>query len=335
LTASCRLTIITFILELVTRESFLICVVIALAGTGCGGSNYSANPATAPTPVSSGQRPTSLTVNGQKSLTAIGETTQLTAVATSQDGTARDVTNEVRWSSQNASVATVSSSGLATAVGFGATRIDAMLDAGGGSLNNSFQIAVTPAGTFAAAGDVREPGQGALAGVRVLEPVSGRSTLTDQLGNYTLAALARPHLRFEKDGYEPGELDITPDNRGYMRMQRIVRITAGKTAMVPKLTHMDVFYDVGGDRCSPCRLIRIVSPAAGMIHLELAWDRNPGAALYLWAGGLRFGGNMNELQVAADVPLSADENVVYVGYYRWQILYGASIQFTLATSVRR
>jgi len=35
--------------------------------------------------------------------------------------------------------------------------------------------------------------------------------------------------------------------------------------IVPKLTHMDVSYAVGGDPCSPCRLIGIVSPAAGLI----------------------------------------------------------------------
>ena len=115
----------------------------------------------------------------------------------------------------------------------------------------------------------------------------------------------------------------------------MVGVMVGEAAIVPKLTHMDVSYDIGGDRCSPCRLIRIVSPAGGMIHLELAWDRNPGAALYLWAGGSRFGGNTNELQVAADVPLSAGENVVYVGFYRWQICSGASIQVTLATSMPR
>ena len=317
------------------RESLLIGLLSALIVAGCGGSNYSADPPIGPSPVPAGQRPPStLTVNGNRSLTAIGETSQLAAIATWPDGT-RDVTSEVRWDSQNSSVVTMSSNGLATALGFGAARIEARFEWGGGSAYASFQIAVTPAGTFAATGDVREPGQGALAEVRVLEPVSGRSTLTDQAGTYTLAMLAGTRLRFDKDGYERGELDIAPDSTAYMRMQRIVRITAGETAIVPKLTHMDVSYDVGGDRCSPCRLIRIVSPAAGMIHLELAWDRNPGATLYLWAGGSRFGGEMNELKVAADAPLSAGENLVYVGFHRWQVFYGASIQFTLATSMSR
>ena len=162
-----------------TRTSLLIGLVIALAAAGCRGSSDATNQPLAPTSLPSSQRPPSgLTVNGRKSLTAISETSQLTAVATWPDGTARDVTAEVRWNSHDSSVATVSSSGLATAVGFGAARIDA----GYGSLNSTFQIGVTPAGTFAVTGNVREPGQGALAGVRVLEPVSGRSRAHGSIG---------------------------------------------------------------------------------------------------------------------------------------------------------
>jgi hypothetical protein len=313
------------------RTSLLIGVVIALTGAGCGGSRDSANFATAPTTVLSGQRaPTLLIAGASKSLSAIGETSQLTATATGPDGAARDVTADVQWSSRNPSIAAVSSSGLATAIGFGAAQIEGRY----GSLLATFQIGVTPAGTFAVAGSVREPGQGGgLGGVRVIEPMSGRSTLTDQSGNYTMGALTSRHLRFEKDGYEPGELDVPVDGGGYIGMQRTVRITAGETAIVPKLTHMDVFYDVGPDRCSPCRLIRIVAPTAGTMHFELAWDPNPGAALYLWAGGQRFGGNINETQFTADADVRAGENVVYVGYYHWMMIYGSSIKLTLATAM--
>jgi hypothetical protein len=264
-------------------------------------------------------------------LSAIGETSQLIAVATGTDGTTRDVTVQARWTSRNPSVVTVSSSGLATAAGFGAAQIEATYE----SLLVTFQIEVTPAGTFAVTGSVREPGQGAVSDVRVREQVSGKSTLTDQLGNYTLAALPSRHLRFEKDGYEPVDLDVAPDRPGFIGMQRSVRITAGETAIVPKLTHMDVAYDVGPDRCSPCRLIRIVVPAAGTMHLEVAWDPNPGAALYLWVGGQRFGGDTNEKTFTADAAVKAGENVVYVGYYQWKILYGSSIRFTLATAMSR
>jgi hypothetical protein len=310
------------------RTSLLLCVVIALPGVGCGGS---ATQPLAPTAVASSQRPPTLVGSGSRSLSAIGETSQLIAVATGTDGTTRDVTVQARWTSRNPSVVTVSSSGLATAAGFGAAQIEAAYE----SLLVTFQIEVTPAGTFAVTGSVREPGQGAVSDVRVREQVSGKSTLTDQLGNYTLAALLSRHLRFEKDGYEPVDLDVAPDSPGFIGMQRSVRITAGETAIVPKLTHMDVSYDVGSDRCSPCRLIRIVAPTAGTMHFELAWDPNPGSALYLWVGGQRFGGNTNEKQFAADAPINTGENVVYVGYYRWTIITGSSIKLTLATAMSR
>jgi len=44
---------------------------------------------------------------------------------------------------------------------------------------------------------------------------------------------------------------------------------------------------------------------------------------------------MNERQVAADVTVGAGENVVYVGYCRWKVIYGSSIRFTLAASMSR
>jgi Bacterial Ig-like domain (group 2) len=268
-------------------------------------------------------------VDGRKSLSAIGETSQLTALARWRDGSTRDVTSTARWSSQNTSVATVSSSGLAMANGFGAARIEVTYE---GSLYG-FQVSVTPAGTFAATGDVREPGQGTLTGVRVLEPVSGKSTLTDQSGTYTLAGLASRHLRFQKDGYESGELDLPPDEGGYMRMQRIVRIAAGETAVIAKLTHMDVAYDVGTDRCAPCRLIRIVVPAAGTMLFDLTWEPNPGSDIYLWVGGQRFAKEPNALHLSASAAVTAGENVVYVGYSQRSVIYGSSIKLELATSL--
>jgi len=310
----------------------LICVaVVTVTNAGCGGSSDLAQPSAITTTPPSNTAPQSLMVDGRKSLSAIGETSQLTAIARLRDGSTRDVTSTARWSSQNISVATVSSSGLAMAIGLGAARIEVTYE----EAMYGFQLSVTPAGTFAAVGDVREPGQGALAGVRVLEPVSGRSTLTDQSGNYMLAAVASRHLRFDKEGYETGELDLPPDSGGYMRMQRIVRITAGETAVIPKLTHMDVAYDVGPDRCSPCRLVRIVVPSGGTMHFDLTWEPNPGSDIYLWVDGRQFAKDANTLHVSADAAVRAGENVVYVGYYQWKVIYGGSIKLELATSVNR
>ena len=313
-----------------SQHSIALCVVLAVAGVGCGGASNSTQPV-APSPFAPNVL-MRLTVTGNNALTAIGESTQLAGIASWSDGTTRDVTAEITWTSANPSVVTVSSSGLATAIGFGVARINAKYPPPNGGIWQA-TISVTPAGTFAVAGEVREPGQGALAGVRVLEPVSGTSTLTNQSGAYTLSGLAGTHLRFAKDGYEPGERDIAPDNTASMGMQRIVRMAAGETATVPKLTHMDVSYDVGPDRCGPCRLIRIVAPAAGTMRFELAWEPNPGADLHLWVGGQRLDGERQDRQFTASAAIRPGENVVYVGYYQWKVLYGSSIRFTLATSM--
>jgi hypothetical protein len=70
-------------------------------------------------------------VAGVTTLTAIGQTAQFTAIGTSQQGSASPTTNpiSVDWSVTNPGVATISSTGLATAVGAGYTQI--MAESGG------------------------------------------------------------------------------------------------------------------------------------------------------------------------------------------------------------
>jgi len=67
---------------------------------------------------------------GSVTLTAIGQTAQFTALGVSQMGNAQpvstNITNSVSWSVSNPSVATISSAGLATAVGAGTTQVTAI-----------------------------------------------------------------------------------------------------------------------------------------------------------------------------------------------------------------
>jgi hypothetical protein len=101
-------------------------VVIAAWIVAACGSNTSSSPLTPtpmPTPAASVVR--SLTVTGNTSLTAIGQTSQLTATAVSSDGMRKDVTSDTQWVSLDSSVATISSSGSLTSVHLGATSIQA------------------------------------------------------------------------------------------------------------------------------------------------------------------------------------------------------------------
>ena len=66
----------------------------------------------------------SLAISGTTRFSAIGQTSQLTALATASRGTTADVTNEASWLSSNSIVATVSPTGLVTADGFGQAEIN-------------------------------------------------------------------------------------------------------------------------------------------------------------------------------------------------------------------
>ena len=77
-------------------------------------------------------------------------------------------------------------------------------------------------------------------------------------------------MRFEKDGWESAELVINKaTDDGSPAVQRVVRITAGETVAIETAPN-DLLYDLApGIACSPCRLIRVVSPIAGTLHLVL------------------------------------------------------------------
>jgi hypothetical protein len=294
---------------------FLISLVV-LAGGGCGDNR---SPAAPPPP------PPSLTVknlmiDGNTALTAIGQTSQLTARATFSDGTVKDVTSATQWTSTQPSVITISAKGLVTVVQLGRSDILASYS---GQLASVVMLATQP-GTFVVTGRVREPGQGGgngigggpgLASVRVLDTLSGSSTMTNGVGDFSLGGLtSAAHLRFEKDAYESVEMDPILNQEIYLPMQRIVRVTAGDTVTPVPLVSNDMDYLIGpGARCFPCRLIRVVVPANGTLHLHLTWSQ-PQFALDLWAGGQQFlRSDSNSVEVDADVPVSAGELIVYTG----------------------
>ena len=77
------------------------------------------------------------TVSGESHVTA-GSAHQLTAIATMSDGTTADVTGSVAWATSDPAIASVSSSGLVTALAPGAARITATI----GSVVGTFDITV-------------------------------------------------------------------------------------------------------------------------------------------------------------------------------------------------
>jgi hypothetical protein len=82
----------------------------------------STTPTPTPAPITQMNR---LTVTGLTTVTAPGQTTQLTARAGFSDGSTQDVTNQATWQSSNTDVATVSGGGLVRAVTFGHADVTA------------------------------------------------------------------------------------------------------------------------------------------------------------------------------------------------------------------
>jgi Big-like domain-containing protein len=103
-------------------KKFFVVVILGLGAYACGSSS------TAPTPVLN-----ALTVTCGGPLTSAGQQLQCTATAALSNGTRQDQTRAAQWSSSNASIATVSSSGMVTAGANGTATISAAYQASQGS----------------------------------------------------------------------------------------------------------------------------------------------------------------------------------------------------------
>jgi len=118
--------------------SFTFILFLAACGGGGGGSSNSGGGS--PTGPSS---PTlsSIAITPANPTIDVGGTEQFKAVGTYSDGSSKDLTSSASWTSASTAVATVNSSGLATAVASGATKISAGLS----SISSSTTLRVTPA----------------------------------------------------------------------------------------------------------------------------------------------------------------------------------------------
>jgi hypothetical protein len=292
--------------------------VVLIAALGCAACDRSKSvaiptaPTTPATPAAPPVAPPSVTgvsIHGNASLTAVGETSPLTAMAALSDGTTKDVTTAVRWSSSDTSSITVSAGGMVTVVRFGASYVGAMY----GTKYASVNVKATPAGTFVVSGRVREPGSSGIPGVQVRELTSAGSILSDSDGQYSMGALNAARLSFDKAGFEPIVMDGKLDAYNDVAMQRVVRIAAGGTVNVNLAPH-DMNYAAGGDSpCYPCRLIRVTSDGTGRLQLKVTWTESH-STLNLWINGQLFeGAARGPSEAVADVPIGAGELLVYVG----------------------
>jgi hypothetical protein len=304
-------------------------LVVISIGSACGKN------VTAATPVSSNPpQLLRLTVAGNTSLTTIGQTSQLTVAATFSDGAVKDVSGDTSWVSSDASVMTVSPTGVVTVVRLGTTVISARYQNQAGTLS----VTATPPGTFVIEGRVAEPGEGGVADLRVTDSGSSLSTQTGQDGRYYLAPLSRSqaHLRFEKDGYEPAELDAVAGLSANGSVQQIIRLVAGETVTARRLAPSDLTYVVGaGVRCNSCRLVRVVMRASGTLHVRLTWPDDCAVTLGMWIGAQHIVGlGSGSAGVDADVAAGAGEMIFYVDRVSPSTTV-CHVPFVVATSLKQ
>jgi hypothetical protein len=226
--------------------------------------------------------PVRLEISGNTALQAIGETSQLTATATLADGSTVDVTHDGQW------VATQ-------------------------SLFRGTQVTVTPAGSFALSGRVREPGAGSVPNARVVHVDSGTSVESNSDGYFGFGGLTgRSRLRITKLGFEDSETEQEPDGYFDAPLQRVVALAAGAATYSSRLAPNDVTHDVGGGAsCQPCRMIRVTSASPGIVSVTLQWSGVE--TLQIWVDGHAFGAEPGNREVSANVNVGAGDTLVYVG----------------------
>jgi hypothetical protein len=185
----------------------LLAIVAAMV-YACGSNG----PQSPPAPSSS--QIASLSVSG--TTPAVGASSQFTATAKSSNGTNQDVTSAATWQSTTPSVASVSASGMVTAVGPGDAEVHATYQNTTGSLH----ISVAGPPTFTLFGVVARAGssspvQGAT--ISILDgPNASRTTATDGNGYYSLGSL--------KDG----SFTLRAVNAGYVTIDQPVDLTADR-----------------------------------------------------------------------------------------------------------
>jgi hypothetical protein len=262
---------------------------------------------------------TRLTIGGNRTLFAVGDTTQLAATADFHDGSTADVTTESQWETSTPEVVFVSPTGLVTARTLGAATITARFPAGPSqptSRSAFTQITITPPGTFVLTGRVREPGSGGIPAARVLHVATAQSIVTPPNGTFSMAGLTDGRLSVTKDGFEPVEVNGVANEFADVPMQRVTRVEAGSTPMSDLLAPNDVEYHVNaGTVCQPCRMVRIASATSGMVRVRITWTE-PASTLNLWLNGQMFPPTATR-EIVADLPVTGGGDLqVYVGKIR-------------------
>ncbi len=258
------------------RSGAVLAALVATAIiSACSGDNLV-------TPVPPPNSPTliSVTLTGNLA-TLIGQTSQLAATANYAKGTTQDVTSQATWTSATPAIATVSSTGLVTAVTAGVAEIRATYQ----NVTGSLQITVNKPPTYTLTGTVTEtaphsttPLNGAR--VEIIDGANqGKFSLTDSKGQYQITTVLA------------GSFNVRASLDGYDNTTKLITLNANTTlafALNPtprQITETFTGTISGGDptgACgSPCKVFAIPIHNAGTVQAALTWTSTDDARLLL------------------------------------------------------
>ena len=130
----------------------------------------------------------------------------------------------------------------------------------------------SPPGTFAIVGGTREPGMSGEPGVTVTHPASGPTTVSDAEGSLTMGGLTDRTVVLQKAGFEDATYTVVPEDFQWLAVQRQILVQAGDTVSVRIAPHdMDYAPLASGERCSPCKLIRLTNTPGTRVRVTLKW----------------------------------------------------------------
>ena len=200
--------------------------------------------------------------------------------------------------------------GEATALSLGATFVWARFDRFNSA---SVKIQVTPPGTFAIVGGTREPGMSGEPGVTVTHPSSGLTTVSNAEGSFTMGGLTDRTILLQKAGFEDATYTVVPEDFQWLAVQRQIRVQAGETVSVRIAPHdMDYAPAYSGERCSPCKLIRLTNTPGTRLRVSLKWTP-VSIGLKLWTDDGAFAQTSPGLLAERGIFSDTTEVWMYVG----------------------
>jgi hypothetical protein len=268
----------------------------------------SASPTSNPPPTTTAPGLVLVAATGNTSLSAVGETTQLTAKAQYSDGTTSDVTSMAMWSSSDRSTMDVSIAGLVTVRRLGIAYVYFNYQ----GKQSGLTLKATPAGTFIAYGRVREPGAGGIVNALV-QTDRGDTLTTSQDGLYSLAGMSGTvRLSVSAGGFEPVSIVATPDLQQDIPMQRVTQLSEGHE-LAFKLAPHDMEYLLAPDlKCFPCRMVRVSVGFTGTLELTASWTE-PHVKLNIWVKGHEIVTEGGTQTTTGTIRVTPGELEVYVG----------------------